>query len=176
MVHEASVDLGTRMRMVFVCLGNICRSPTAEAVVRHLLRDAGRTDMTIDSAGMGRWHVGEPPDARSRATARRRGVAMEHLGRQFTRADFNQFDLIVAVDIPVLRAIHNLAPDDVARSRVRLLRSFDPAAPPDAELPDPYYGDQAAFELVYDLCVAAGRGILAAYPPTTAVGLAPQTE
>jgi protein-tyrosine phosphatase len=153
------------MRVIFVCLGNICRSPTAEAILRDLARAAGRTDLEIASAGTGRWHVGEPPDPRAIATARDRGVAMDHLGRHFTRADFAAFDLIVPVDAAVRRAVLALAPDDAAAAKVKLLRAFDPAAPPEAELPDPYYGDRADFEVVYDLCVAACRGLLATLPP-----------
>ena len=155
------------MRLVFVCLGNICRSPTAEGVMRHLVHQARRTDITVASAGTGRWHVGEPPDPRAIATARRRGVTLDHLGQQFTRADFARFDLILAVDAPVERALHGLAPDGAARARVRRLRSFDPTAAIDAEVPDPYYGDQAAFDEVYDICLAACRGLLAALPTPT---------
>ncbi|MEZ4403004.1 MAG: low molecular weight protein-tyrosine-phosphatase [Kofleriaceae bacterium] len=151
-------------RIVFVCLGNICRSPTAEGVMRQLLQAAGRTDVTVASAGTGRWHVGEPPDRRTVATARRRGIVLDSVGRQFVRADFARFDLILAIDRPVARALRELAPDDDARARIRLLRSYDPAAPADAEVPDPYYGDQAAFDQVFDLCEAACRGLLASLP------------
>lgn len=154
------------MHLMFVCLGNICRSPTAEAIMRHLLREAARTDITVDSAGTGRWHVGEPPDPRAVATARRRGVKLDHLGRQFVRADFARYELVLAVDRPVARALRDLAPPE-HRDRVRLLRSFDPAAPPDAEVPDPYYGDQAGFDAVFDVCLAACRGLLATLPPPT---------
>ena len=157
------------MRLVFVCLGNICRSPTAEGILRHLLREARRTDIEVESAGTGRWHVDEPPDPRAVATARRRGVTLDHLGRQFTRADFARYDLVLAVDVPVARALTNLAPPEYL-DRIRLARSFDPAAPPDAEVPDPYYGDQAAFDQVFDVCLAACRGILAAFPPATSPG------
>lgn len=135
--------------------------------MRHLLQAARRTDITVASAGTGRWHVDEPPDPRAIATARRRDVPIEHLGQQFTRADFANFDLILAVDIPVQRALQGLAPDDAARGRVRLLRSFDPSAAPGAEVPDPYYGGQAAFDEVFDVCAAACRGLLAALPPPT---------
>ena len=153
------------MRVVVVCLGNICRSPTAEGILRHLLRVAGRTDISVDSAGTGRWHVGEPPDPRAVATARRRGVTLTHLGRQFTRSDFAHYDLVLAVDQPVRRTLAAMAPDDEARQRIRLLRAFDPEAGPDAEVPDPYYGDDRGFDEVFTICEAAGRGLLAAYPP-----------
>lgn len=132
--------------------------------MRHMIRQAARTDIEVESAGTGRWHVDEPPDPRAIATARRRGIPMEHLGRQFTRADFARVDLILAVDLPVLRALVAMAPDDHARRRVRLLRSYDREAPRDAEVPDPYYGDQAAFDAVFDICAAACRGLLASLP------------
>jgi protein-tyrosine phosphatase len=90
---------------------------------------------------------------------------MDHLGRHFTRADFAAFDLIVPVDAAVRRAVLALAPDAAAAAKVKLLRAFDPAAPREADLPDPYYGDRADFEAVYDLCVAACRGLLATLPP-----------
>lgn len=152
------------MWIVFVCLGNICRSPTAEGVMRDRMRRAGRTDLVIDSAGTSGWHVGEQADPRARATARRRGFDLDHLGRQFVRADFERFDLVLAMDHANLRALRALAPDDTARAKVRLLRSFDPAAPAGAEVPDPYYGDQAAFDQVVDICVAACDGLLARVP------------
>lgn len=96
-------------------------------------------------------------------------MTLDHLGRQFTRGDFAAYDLVLAVDVPVARALTTLAPPE-HRDRVRLARSFDPAAPPDAEVPDPYYGDQAAFDQVFDVCLAACRGILAAFPPVTSSG------
>lgn len=153
------------MRVIFVCLGNICRSPTAEAIFAKLARDAGRTDLAWASAGTGRWHVGEPPDPRTIATARGRGVPIEHLGRQFTRADFTRFELVVVVDAAVRRAVLAMAPDEAAAAKVRLLRAYDPTAPVDADVPDPYYGERADFEAVFDICEAACRGLLAALPP-----------
>lgn len=153
------------MRVIFVCLGNICRSPTAEAIFRALVREARRTDVTCASAGTGRWHVGEPPDPRAIETARGRGVPMDHLGQQFTRADFARYDLVIVVDASVARAVRGLAPDAEAAAKVRLLRAYDPASPPEADVPDPYYGDRDDFEAVYDLCAAACRGLLASLPP-----------
>lgn len=136
--------------------------------MRHLLREARRTDIEVDSAGTGRWHVDEPPDPRAIATARRRGVTMTHLGRQFTRADFTRFDLILAVDVPVLRAVQGLVSDVDSRARARLLRNYEDGAGVGAEVPDPYYGDQAAFDEVFDICMAACRGLLATLPPPPA--------
>src|SRR5215212_8719042 len=151
------------MRLLFVCLGNICRSPTAEGVMRALVRDAGLDDqVTIDSAGTGDWHVGAPPDGRSAAAARRRGIALAGAARQVTAADFDRFDLIVAMDAANRRELERLAPDAAARARVVALREFDPLAVRDGDLdvPDPYYGGQHGFEHVLDVVERACRGLL----------------
>jgi protein-tyrosine phosphatase len=157
------------MRLVFVCLGNICRSPTAHGVMRHLVREAGLADqISVDSAGTGDWHLGEPPDVRTQATAKRRGVALDHRAQRFTAKDFARYDLILAMDRNNQRDLERMAPTDADRAKVRLLRSFDPAAPKDAEVPDPYYGGAQGFEEVYDVVEAACRGLLAhlrAAPP-----------
>lgn len=150
------------MRICFVCLGNICRSPTAEGVMRALVTEAGLAGtIVIDSAGTGSWHIGEQPDPRTREAAARRGIELEHLARQFTRADFDRFDLVLAMDRANLEVLERLAG---ARTRpaVRLLRSFDPTAPEGAEVPDPYYaGGRAGFEEVLDQCERACAGLLA---------------
>src|SRR5689334_4300618 len=131
------------MRILFVCMGNICRSPTAEGVMRHLLREAGLEDaVEIDSAGTGGWHAGDPPDARATEAAARRGIALEGGARQVRAADFDDFDLIVAMDRENLGDLLALAPDEDAAEKVRLLREFDAASADAADLdvPDPYYG------------------------------------
>ncbi|HEU4658421.1 MAG TPA: low molecular weight protein-tyrosine-phosphatase [Capillimicrobium sp.] len=151
------------MRILFVCMGNICRSPTAEGVMRRMLEDAGLADrVTIDSAGTGGWHAGEPPDARATAAARRRGIALDGAARQVTAADFEEFDLILAMDRDNLAELHRRAPDDEARDRVRLLREFDPASAgaPDLDVPDPYYGGPTGFDTVLDQVEAACAGLL----------------
>lgn len=116
---------------------------------------------TIDSAGTGDYHVGEPPDRRTLETARTRGVTLPSRARQWQRGDFAHFDLILAMDAENREALLRLAPDREARDKVLLLRSFDPAAPPDAAVPDPYYGGPDGFEEVFDVCDAACRGLLA---------------
>jgi protein-tyrosine phosphatase len=152
---------GKRVAVSFVCMGNICRSPTAEAVMRHLVREAGlQNAIAIDSAGTGSWHVGEERDRRSRAVAKRRGMPISGLARQFTRGDFNRFDLVLALDEENARELRRLAPGDEARARIHLLREFDEGAAPGAEVPDPYYGGPEGFELVFDVCLAACRGLL----------------
>jgi protein-tyrosine phosphatase len=145
----------------FVCTGNICRSPTAEAVMRHLVKEAGLgRHITVDSAGTGSWHVGEERDRRSRAVASRRGMPIAGEARQFSRADFDRFNLVLALDEDNARDLRRLAPNDEARAKIRLLRSFEPGAAPGSEVPDPYYGGPEGFERVFDICLDACRGLL----------------
>ena len=150
-------------RLLFVCMGNICRSPTAEGVMRHLLREQGFEDeIEIDSAGTGGWHVGNPPDERATEAARRRGIALAGAARTVRPSDFEQYDLLLAADRENLADLRALAPDDEARAKVRLLREFDPGSrgAPDLDVPDPYYGGPHGFEEVLDLVEAACRGLL----------------
>jgi protein-tyrosine phosphatase len=150
-----------------VCMGNICRSPTAEAVMRGLVREAGREDeIEVESAGMGDWHVGHPPDRRATEAARRRGVTLAGTARQVQPGDFADFDLLLAMDRSNLAELRALAPDAAAEAKVRLLREFDPASAgaPDLDVPDPYYGGAEGFETVLDQVEAACRGLLAALP------------
>lgn len=149
------------MRICFVCLGNICRSPTAEAVMRKLVEDAGLDGMiTIDSAGTGAWHVGELPDPRSCAAGKTRGYDLTHRARKLTAADFDRFDLILAMDRDNYDNIQRLARGRSNLPPIRMLRSFDPKAPEGAEVPDPYSGGGAEFDEVLDICEAACRGLL----------------
>jgi protein-tyrosine phosphatase len=130
--------------------------------MRLAVTRAGLSDrVTVDSAGTGGWHVGELPDPRTRAAAARRGIELDHRGRQFRRDDFARFDLILAMDAANHRALLSMAPDADAKAKVRLLRSYDPAAPEGAEVPDPYYGGGDGFERVLDICEAACAGLLA---------------
>lgn len=132
-----------------VCLGNICRSPTAEAVLRAKLEAAGLAEhVVVDSAGTGDWHVGRPPDPRSQRHAAQRGYDLSALrGRQVAEADFHRFDLILAMDADNLADLQRLAPDGDSRAEVRLFAQV--------EVPDPYTGGPAGFEQVLDLVVAA---------------------
>ncbi len=147
------------MRILFVCMGNICRSPTAEGVMRRLLEDEG-LDIEIDSAGTGGWHAGEPPDERATLAARRRGVTLEGAARQVRPEDFRRFDLLIALDRSNLRELLARAPDEEAAEKVRLLREFDPAADGDLDVPDPYYGGDRGFETVLDMVEASCRGLI----------------
>ena len=149
------------MRILFVCMGNICRSPTAEGVMAKLLRDTGLADrVAIDSAGTGGWHAGELADPRTRAAAKQRGLELTHRARQLTKHDLDRFDLIIAMDEDNLGHISRLVGARTS-PMVRLLRSFDPSAPLGAEVPDPYAGGEAGFEHVLDLCERACEGLLA---------------
>ena len=151
------------MRVLFVCLGNICRSPTAEGVMRALVAEAGlQEEIELDSAGTGAWHVGEPPDARATAAALARGIVLDGEARQVRVADFERFDLILAMDGSNLHALRQLAPDDAAREKVRLLREFDPSSAGlhDLDVPDPYYDSQRGFEIGLDQVQAACEGLL----------------
>jgi protein-tyrosine phosphatase len=149
------------LRICFVCLGNICRSPTAEGVMRKLVEEAGLEDqIEIDSAGTGDWHTGELADPRTRAAASRRGLELTHLARQFTRADLDRYDLVIAMDGANLRHLRYMAGDRTA-PELRLLRSFDRSAPAGAEIPDPYSGGPRGFEEVLDQCERACAGLLA---------------
>jgi protein-tyrosine phosphatase len=142
-------------------MGNICRSPTAEGVMRRLLEEEGLADrVEVESAGTGGWHAGEPPDERATLAARRRGVTLEGAARQVRPADFRDFDLLIAMDRANLRELLALAPDEEAAEKVRLLREFDPASSGDLDVPDPYYGGDRGFETVLDMVEAACRGLL----------------
>jgi len=146
--------------VLFVCLGNICRSPTAEAVLRHLVStEAPGVEVAIASAGLGDWHVGEPPDRRTQAAALRRGFDMSRQrARHFADEDFARFDLILAMDRENLEELRRRAPPE-ARRRVRLFLEFAAEAGTD-EVPDPYYGGQSGFERVLDLAESGARGLL----------------
>lgn len=149
------------IRVCFVCLGNICRSPIAEAVFRHLVTEAGLEQaFEIESAGTGGHHTGEAPDPRARAAGKRAGIVVRGKARQFSRADFARFDHVIAMDFSNLTELRRLAPTPEAASKLRLMRSFDPAAPPNAPIPDPYYGADPGFDEVLELCRTACAELL----------------
>jgi protein-tyrosine phosphatase len=149
------------IRVCFVCLGNICRSPTAEAVFRRLVNDAQLSEkLAIDSAGTGDYHVGQQADARARSAAKRRGYELSGRARQFVGQDFGRFDYVLAMDQDNLKALRRLSPNECAKGKIHLLRSFDATAEAGAEVPDPYYGGEDGFDNVIDICERACRGLL----------------
>ena len=148
------------VRVLFVCLGNICRSPLAEGAFRHLVEEADlATRIAPDSAGTGDWHVGQPPDPRAQATAARRGIDIaKQRARQVAAADFTTFDYMLAMDASNLRTLKQTAPAS-APTRLRLFLDYagDAAA---SEVPDPYYGGQEGFDQVFDLVHRGAAGLL----------------
>jgi protein-tyrosine phosphatase len=151
------------VRILFVCLGNICRSPSAEAVMRELLAETGlEREVEVDSAGTGDWHVGSPPDRRAVAAARDRGIELAGTARAVAEADFERFDLIVAMDHANLGELRRRARGPGQEAKLRLLREYDPAAPgaEQLEVPDPYFGDGDGFELVLDILERSCRNLL----------------
>jgi len=147
--------------VLFVCTGNICRSPTADGVMRRLVREAGLEQaVRVDSAGTHDYHVGEAPDARAQEHARRRGYDLSALrARQVAREDFEDFELILAMDRGHLEILRRIAPPE-HRHKLRLFMEFAGERQAD-EVPDPYYGGPGGFERVLDMVEAAARGLLA---------------
>lgn len=158
-------------RVVFVCLGNICRSPTAEGVLRNLVDTAELGDhIFIDSAGTSAYHAGDPPDRRSTAAAARHGVQLRGQSRQFVVSDFDRFDHIIAMDSANMRNIRRLARSEMDMARVSLLRQWSegtvgPDSSINADVPDPYYDADDGFETVFQICAAGCRGILHSIRP-----------
>jgi low molecular weight protein-tyrosine phosphatase len=149
-------------RICLVCLGNICRSPMAEAVLRAKVGQAGLSEeVVVDSAGLGDWHVGDNADHRALAALTQRGYLLEHAARQFDAAWFAERDLVLALDRGNLRGLRRLAPDPATAERIRLLRSYDPEAGDDLDVPDPYYGGPEGFEHALDLVERACDGLVA---------------
>ena len=152
-------EVNEKVSVLFVCMGNICRSPTAEGVFRKLVADAELADRILtDSAGTHAYHKGEPPDRRAMAAAARRGIDMSDLrARRVKESDFERFDLVLAMDKLNLVTLQDRGGDNA--DRVRLLMDFSPGLP-GGEVPDPYYGGAAGFERVLDLVENAAQGLL----------------
>ena len=149
-------------RVCFVCTGNICRSPMAESVFRARIAEAGLDALVeVDSAGTGGWHQGDGADPRTVSVLEENGYDSSHTARQFQPSWFSRLDLVIALDTGHLKALRRLArtPEDAAK--VRLLRSYDPAAGDDLDVPDPYYGGLDGFEECLEMVEAASEGLLA---------------
>ena len=129
--------------------------------MRHLVDQEGMSDrIKVDSAGTGDWHVGDPPDRRARAVGAARGIPLSGAAQQFTADDFARYDHVLAMDRSNRDDLLRMAPGPADKAKVRLLRSFDASAPPDADVPDPYYGGARGFEEVFEICERACRGLL----------------
>lgn len=149
------------LKLCFVCLGNICRSPTAEGIMLHRVAEAGLSQrIRADSAGTAAYHVGERPDPRTLEAARERGVLLPSIARRFEPLDFSRFDYVLAMDRANREHLLRMAPCREARQKVRLLRAFDPGCDGDADVPDPYYGGPQGFAEVFDICERACAGLL----------------
>ena len=147
--------------LCFVCLGNICRSPTAEGVMNKILEQEGIQDQFfVDSAGTSAYHIGEPADLRSQTVANEHGYILTSRSRKVQPADFHRFELIIAMDKSNLKELQKMAPPN-SSATLALCRNFDPQAPTDGDVPDPYYGGEHGFLEVLQICERSCRGILA---------------
>jgi len=152
--------LKNNVSVVFVCMGNICRSPTAEGVFRHLVRQEGLDDwITTDSAGTHAYHIGEQPDHRAQQTALSRGIDLSDLrGRKAIENDFHEFDYVLAMDDDNYRLLENICPAGL-ESKLSLFLNFSNEFS-ETQVPDPYYGGDQGFEHVFDLVESASHGLL----------------
>ncbi|MFI8517419.1 low molecular weight protein-tyrosine-phosphatase [Streptomyces sp. NPDC085481] len=150
-------------RVCFVCTGNICRSPMAEHVFRARVTEAGLADaVVVDSAGTGGWHEGDGADPRTVAVLEEGGYGSEHTARRFRASWFAALDLVIALDEGHVRELRRLARTPEEAAKIRLLRSYDPGAGADLDVPDPYYGGRDLFEECLEMVEAASEGLLAA--------------
>ena len=148
-------------RILFVCLGNICRSPAAQAIMDHLAELYGVADQFyFDSAAIGPWHVGQLPDSRMRKHGARRGLRFTHRGRQVSQRDFQDFDLIIGMDEENMQALQRLQPKGGHRADLRCMADFLTRHPEHKTVPDPYYGGPEGFELALDLLEDACEELL----------------
>jgi protein-tyrosine phosphatase len=169
-------DVSAQVSVLFVCLGNICRSPMAEGVFRQVLADTGMSDrFRIDSCGTGSWHVGRPPDIRAQHALSVRGIDISvQRARQFTRDDFKTFDIILAMDRANYDRLLHLAPD-IYEPNVRLFMKYAPEMGT-CEIPDPFFGGPEGFDYVLNLIEMASRGLLASLMRDEAMLTAPRAS
>jgi protein-tyrosine phosphatase len=140
-----------KKKILFVCLGNICRSPLAAAIFKHKIKQRGIADLfEVDSCGTANYHIGDSPDSRSVTNARKNGVTIDHIGRQLQAEDLDYFDLILAMDKSNLSNIFRLQTHEVQIAKIKLMREFDPLQNGE-EVPDPYYGGEKGFQEVFDI-------------------------
>jgi protein-tyrosine phosphatase len=150
-----------KIRVCFVCSGNICRSPTAEGVFKKLVTDAGLAHaFHVESFGIGNWHVGERPDPRTIRAAEARGYRLESRAQHWKAHHFERFDYVVAMDKTHVLSLHRLASTDAMKGKVSLARDHVADGPRDLDVPDPYYGEVEGFDEVVDICVEACAALL----------------
>ena len=158
---EKRHDDTMKEKILFVCLGNICRSPAAEGIMKHIVEERGIAHLfLIDSCGIGAWHVGQLPDSRMRRHGHDHGYRFDHRARQITKADFDLFDHIVVMDRDNLRAVNSLAPNAAARAKGKLMANYLRHHDNYDVVPDPYYGTDRDFELVIELLEDACEGLM----------------
>lgn len=155
----ADADLKGKRRVLFVCLGNICRSPAAEGIMKSIVEAEGDADFVIDSAGTGRYHIGDLPDQRMRIHARRRGLELDHRCRQVSESDFDDFDLVIGMDASNLANLRRVAPSPEAERRIVAMSEFFNKSTHYDYVPDPYYEGAEGFELVLDLLEEGCRNL-----------------
>ena len=149
------------IRICFVCLGNIVRSPLGENMFKYLAQQAGVADRyEVDSAGTGSWHVGDSPDPRMRRVAAQHGLKYDGRARKFTQNDFDKFDLIIAMDTENRTNLRRLGRSTQDTAKIHLMREFDPQPDPNPSVPDPYYGGIDGFEKVYKIIERSCQGLL----------------
>lgn len=159
-ISASSISKENPFKICFVCLGNICRSPTAEGIFRHLVQERDLEPyFEIDSAGTSAYHIGETPNSNSRQVASRHGVELQSRARQFEYSDLEYYDLVLAMDQQNLRNLRNLDKNNRFDGQIRLMRSFDPQ-PDDGEVPDPYYGGMQGFENVFQVLKRSCEALL----------------
>jgi protein-tyrosine phosphatase len=145
-------------RVLFVCLGNICRSPLAEAIFLHMIDERGVVNrFIVDSCGTGGWHEGNPADPRSIQVGAKNGISVDSIARQFRDTDIDGFDLVIAMDRSNEKNLIKLGVDP---ERIRRMRSFDPDTPNGPDVPDPYYGGDDGFDKVYEMLVRSCQGLI----------------
>lgn len=150
-----------KQRLLFICLGNICRSPAADGIMHHLVEARGLTDdFYIDSAGIGSWHVGQLPDYRMRRCGERHGYVFDHRARQFSAADFDRFDLIAVMDHENYHDVARQARSAADRRKIIRMSDYLRHHPGQQTVPDPYYGDERDFEFAVELLEDACEGLL----------------
>jgi protein-tyrosine phosphatase len=139
-----------KIKVLFVCLGNICRSPLAEAIFKHKLKERGLGDkIEADSCGTANYHIGDTPDPRTIANAKKNGVSIDHCGRQLSVDDLEDFDYIFAMDSKNFNNIHRILADEKHKPKIQMMRDYDPEGKGD--VPDPYYGDEKNFQEVFEI-------------------------